>query len=186
MKQCGMPNCQHCKLPYTRQSALQVVCTWQCGLALAESKRIKKELKLARAYKNDTRVMKKALLDTDRAHWIAKAQKAFNAYIRARDVGLPCISCGCPPNQGKRNACHYRPAGINTALRFDESNVHGGCERCNTYMSGNIAEYRIGLVKRIGVDKVAWLEQNHAIKKWSIAELKAIEAQYKEKLKAIR
>ena len=177
------PICKWCKNAFTRSSSLQKVCTWTCGLKLAESERVKKEQK---AFKAETAVMKKAIKDKDRAYWIKKSQTAFNAYIRARDAGLPCISCGVPDGQGKRNACHYRPAGVNTALRFNEDNVFGGCERCNTYQSGNLVNYRIGLIKRIGIEKVEWLESNHEIKKWSVSELKAIEAQYKAKLKALR
>jgi hypothetical protein len=159
---------------------MQVTCyTVECALGLAKSKREKK-------YKAETRAMKKALSDTDRAHWIKKAQHAFNAYIRERDAGLPCISCGCPDGKGKRNAGHYRPAGINTALRFDERNCNGQCERCNTSYSGNLVPYRVGLVAKIGVDAMEWLEQNHEIKKWTIPELKEIEREYKAKLKELR
>jgi hypothetical protein len=176
-----MPKCKNkaCSKKYERtHGGIETWCSVDCGMAILKEKREK-------AYKAETRAMKKARDDADRSLWIKKAQTAFNAYIRARDAGLPCISCGVPDGQGKRNACHYRPAGINTALRFEESNVHGGCERCNTYQSGNLVEYRIGLKRRIGADKVEWLEQNHEIKKWSIDELKAIEAEYKRKLKEI-
>ena len=175
-----MPKCKHCKQPYTKtRNGIETWCSVDCGYALARAKQ-------AKTFKAETKVMKKAIADTDRSLWIKKAQTAFNAYIRARDAGLPCISCGCPDGQGKRNACHYRPAGVNTALRFNEDNVFGGCERCNTYQSGNLVNYRIGLIKRIGIEKVEWLESNHEIKKWSVSELKAIEAQYKAKLKALR
>ena len=174
-----MPKCKHCKQPYTRTHGIQSWCSVECGLALARAKQ-------AKAYKAETRVMKKALADKDRALWIRKAQTAFNSYIRARDAGLPCISCGCPDGKGKRNACHYRPAGINTALRFDERNVWAGCERCNTYLSGNLVGYREGLVKRIGLEAVEWLDCNHEIKRWSIDELKEIESEYKAKLKQLR
>jgi len=162
---------------------MQVVCDYKCAIKLAESTREKRE---AKAFKAETAVMKKAIKDTDRAHWTKKAQTAFNAYIRARDAGLPCISCGVPDGQGKRNACHYRPAGVNTALRFDPLNVHGGCERCNTYQSGNLVGYRVGLVAKIGEDAVIELESNHDIKRWTIDDLKAIEAEYKAKLRELR
>ena len=175
-----MPKCKHCKQKYTKtHNGIETWCSVDCGYALARAKQ-------AKEFKAETVVMKKAIKDKDRAYWIKKSQTAFNAFIRARDAGLPCISCGCPDGQGKRNACHYRPAGVNTALRFNEDNVHGGCERCNTYQSGNLVNYRIGLIKRIGIEKVEWLESNHEIKKWTIQELKEIEAHYKAKLKELR
>lgn len=175
-----MPKCKHCKQKYTKtHNGIETWCSVDCGYALARAKQ-------AKAFKAETAVMKKAIKDKDRAYWIKKSQTAFNAFIRARDAGLPCISCGVPDGQGKRNACHYRPAGVNTALRFDEDNVFGGCERCNTYQSGNLVNYRIGLIKRIGIEKVEWLESNHEIKKWQISELKEIEQEYKRKLRELR
>ena len=51
-----------------------------------------------------------------------KAQKVFNAYIRKRDEGLPCISCGTGQPQ---HAGHYFSAGHNSKLRFEERNVGG-------------------------------------------------------------
>lgn len=175
-----MPKCAHCKQPYTRtHNGIETWCSVDCGYKLARAKQ-------AKQFKAETAVMKKAIKDKDRAYWQKRAQTAFNAWIRQRDAGLPCISCGCPDGQGKRNACHYRPAGVNTALRFNEDNVHGGCERCNTYQSGNLVNYRIGLIKRIGIEKVEWLESNHEIKKWQISELKEIEQEYKRKLRELR
>ena len=175
-----MPKCAHCKQPYTRtHNGIETWCSVDCGYKLARAKQ-------AKAFKAETDVMKKAIKDKDRAYWQKRAQTAFNAWIRQRDAGLPCISCGVPDGQGKRNACHYRPAGVNTALRFNEDNVFGGCERCNTYQSGNLVNYRIGLIKRIGIEKVEWLESNHEIKKWDISELKAIEEEYKRKMRELR
>lgn len=171
--------CRVCLAAFTPERIGQKVCGYKCAGAFAK-------LESERKYKAETVVMRKAIADKDRPLWIKKAQTAFNAFIRARDAGLPCISCGVPDGQGKRNACHFRPAGVNTALRFDESNVNGGCERCNTYQSGNLVGYRIGLIKKAGLERVEWLEANHEIRKWTIDELKAIEAEYKAKLRQLR
>jgi len=188
-----MRKCKHCGTKYEPVRQLQTGCGFDCDLALAtkaaEKSRMNRERaakKADREYKRETVRRKKALLDNDKPHWIKKAQTAFNAFIRERDRGLPCISCGVPDGKGKRNACHYRPAGVNTAIRFDELNVWGGCERCNTYKSGNIVGYRVGLIARIGIEAVDALDNNHDIKKWTIDELKAIQAHYKSKLKELK
>ena len=48
----------------------------------------------------------------------------FNRFIRLRDCGQACISCGKPPNDGRFDAGHYITAGSCSALRFDEQNVN--------------------------------------------------------------
>jgi hypothetical protein len=106
-----------------------------------------------------------------------QAQKVFNAWIRRRDQDKSCISCatGQPEQAG-----HYLSAGHHGHLRFNEMNVNGQCVRCNLHLHGNGINYRSGLVKRHGENKVLMLEaQKHGIKKWSRAELMAIINFYK-------
>ncbi len=175
--------CRWCKELFQPANSMQVVCDYKCGIKLAESKRIAKESQVLRVAHNEA---KKRIKDNDRPYWIKRAQIAFNGWIRARDTGLPCISCDCPDGKGKRNAGHYRPAGVNAALRFEPDNCHGQCERCNTSLSGNLIPYRKALLLKIGLDRLDSLESNNDIKRWTIDELKAIEIEYKAKLKRLR
>ena len=109
---------------------------------------------------------------------IQDAQRIFNTWIRNRDKHKPCISCD-KPLTGKFDAGHYLSAGGNSALRFHENNCHGQCVQCNQHLSANLINYRIGLIKRIGADKVEFLECNaKMVKKWTIEELKAIKQKY--------
>ncbi|RUM32065.1 MAG: hypothetical protein DSY42_01725, partial [Aquifex sp.] len=103
----------------------------------------------------------------------------FNRYIRERDKNETCISCGRVPK--KRNAGHYRSVGACPELRFEPLNVNLQCEHCNTFKSGNAIEYRINLVKKIGLERVEWLEGPHEPAKWSIDEIKAIKKEYADK-----
>ncbi len=68
-------------------------------------------------------------------YYKAQAQKAFNAYIRARDAGLPCISCGetNPPDLhgGQWDCGHFKTVGAYPELRFEERNAHKQCKSCN-------------------------------------------------------
>lgn len=106
-----------------------------------------------------------------------KAQKVFNAWIRKRDEGLPCISCGSgTPTQ----ACHYLSQGHHSALRYNEDNTHLGCIKCNLFLHGNLINYRKGLVKKIGEDKVIALENTpRQAYKWDKFSLIAIIEKYK-------
>lgn len=89
------------------------------------------------------------------------AQKYFNAFIRKRDKGQPCISCGSgTPTQ----ASHFYSAGHYNALRFNEDNVWLACVRCNFFLSGNLGEYRKRLEKKIGKERLLALDEQ-AIKK---------------------
>lgn len=104
---------------------------------------------------------------------LKKAQSVFNAWIRRRDQNRGCISCGGPVQQ----AGHYFSAGHYPALRFNEINCNGQCVRCNRFLSGNLINYRIGLVRRYGEKLVGELERAASLKKqkrWTNFELKKI------------
>ena len=117
--------------------------------------------------------------------WLKEAQTIFNQYIRLRDNGLWCISCGLPPK--KKNAGHYYSQGGHSNVRFNEDNVHLQCEHCNTYLSGNLLNYQIGIEKRIGAEKLIELQgKAHIEKKWSIDEIKEIIRVYKNKVRQLQ
>ena len=107
-------------------------------------------------------------------------QDDFNAYIRARDRDKGCISCGKPVE----HAGHYFSQGHHSEVRFNELNVNGQCKKCNYFLSGNLINYRNGLIKRYGEPKVLMLESSavRKIKKWSRCELEALRDHYKKKL----
>lgn len=111
-------------------------------------------------------------------------QVLVNKFIRLRDKNKPCISCLKPLNN-KFDAGHYRSSGGNPELTFNEFNIHAQCVYCNRYLHGNLIDYRINLIKRIGLDKVEWLEGKHEPLKLSIAEIKEMKEEYKQKIKEI-
>jgi hypothetical protein len=84
----------------------------------------------------------------------------FNKFIRVRDKGLNCISCNKPCK--KENAGHYYSQGGHSNVRFDEDNVHLQCEACNTYLSGNLLNYQIGIKERIGSQRLMELTRQSA------------------------
>ena len=108
---------------------------------------------------------------------IKKAEEYFNRFIRQRDKNLGCISCAFGQVE---HAGHYFAAGNYSVIRFNEHNVNGQCNKCNTHLSGNQAEYRIRLVKKIGLDKVEYLEGiRHYPHKWDKFSLIEIIIKYK-------
>lgn len=102
-------------------------------------------------------------------------QRQINAYIRRRDIDLPCISCQKPVVWEKSDAGHFIAQGSSGALRFDLDNIHKQCDGCNRYKHGNLLEYRIHLVKKIGLENVEYLEAHrHDMKKWTREELELL------------
>lgn len=181
-KQLKPKTCKACWTLFYPVNSLQKVCSVPCAMAF---RRQQVEEKQAKEAKQRHKQRKAKLRDEDRAYWLKKAQTEFNKFIRLRDKDEPCISCG-RYHQGQWHAGHYRSVGACRELRFCELNVHKQCAPCNNHKSGNLSEYRISLISKIGLEKVEWLErQDHPPAKMSIDEIKLVIKHYKEKVKAL-
>ena len=113
---------------------------------------------------------------------VKAAQIVFNKYIRLRDKHELCISCKQIPK--KSNAGHFYNANNHWNVRFDENNVHLQCEHCNTFLSGNLIEYRSNLINKIGLEQLTLLEAKAMkTRKFTKDELKEIINTYKKKIK---
>ena len=114
--------------------------------------------------------------------WLKEAQKVFNQYIRLRDKNQTCISCGSKLGS-KYDAGHFYSMGGHKAVTFDEDNVHAQCVACNQFKSGNLINYREGLIKRIGEAKLNDLSQRaNETRKYSNDELQELIKTYKQKI----
>lgn len=191
-KECGeyFPAIEMVKVP------AGVFCCIEHASKWAVKARQKAQDKIKRKKASDDKAEKKASRERDLerlksvqniSFFHKKAQAAFNAFIRERDKGNPCISCGKPDNgQRQRHASHYRSVGACSSLRYDERNVNSSCATCNTYLSGNLANYRIAMVDKFGAELVEWLESQPKSFKWTREMLEDIEKQYKLKLKQLK
>lgn len=148
---------------------MQAVCSPRCAI---------KAVKAAKAGDKEDRKATKLRIEAlkPRGHWLALTQKAFNSYIRARDAGKPCISCGALHYTA--DAGHYFTVGARPELRFHEDNVHAQCVRCNQHLHGNIALYREGLIQRIGPDRVGALMAPRPAQKLTAEDLKEMRKRY--------
>ena len=116
-------------------------------------------------------------------------QKVFNAYIRQRDEGKPCISTG--QYFEKKDCGHFFPASTHDGLRFDEDNAHGESIRANRFDEGHLIGYRDNLLERIGQERFDALYERAAEYKkngykWSRWELEEIKEKYKKLLKDVQ
>ena len=154
----------------------------ECATGYAQEKSAK--LKVVAAKKSHTKA-KKELKDNDRSFQLKKTQERFfNPYIRLRDKNLACISCQ-RHHSGQYHAGHYLTVGGHPALRFNPDNCHKQCSHCNNHQSGRLVDYRIQLIKKIGLARVEILEGPHEAKRYTINDLKEIQRVYKLKSKEL-
>ena len=173
--------CKQCGELFHKQQPMQFVCSPVCAYKYAKTKEGKKTGEKA---KRAIRKAEKEKIKT-KSQWAKEAQAAFNRYIRERDKDEPCISCG-RHHQGQYHAGHYRSVGAHPELRFDDDNCHKQCAPCNNHLSGNIADYRIGLIEKIGIEAVDRLEGQHSPKRYTIEDLKHIKVEYSRKCRELR
>jgi len=164
-----------CGSPLPDGNTLRKAATIECSLKLAKAATAKKERKALSEARKQTRA-DKARIKT-RQQWLKETQIAFNAYIRERDILLPCISCQ-RHHSGQYHAGHYFSVGSSPALRFNTLNCHKQCQPCNNHLSGNHIAYRLRLEEKIGKANIDWLEGPHEPKKYTIDELKEIKAKF--------
>lgn len=167
-------SCSICSKLYVPRNSMHSVCSPRCA-----AKKVKQDKADERA---KVKTRKEAL--KPRGQRIRETQAAVNQYVRVRDEGLPCISCG-RMHQGQWHAGHYRSTGAASNLRFDLRNIHRQCAPCNTHLSGNLIEYRKGLIERIGLGAVEALEADNTPRHYTNDELDEIKRQAIEMRRAI-
>jgi hypothetical protein len=168
--------CEVCKKPFKQWRSTTRVCGYRCAAKVPKIER--------KAEKAKDRASKEAqkTLPTLRK----EAQDAFNAFVRARDAGKPCICCGKMPEWldaltgGSIDSGHYRSRGSCPELAFHEDNAHGQLKACNRF-GWDVASYRAELIRRIGIDRVTALEGPHPMPKYSRDDMRAIRDKYRAK-----
>jgi hypothetical protein len=180
--------CRTCKIDIPSFAKSETVyqkrgcCGEECALEFGKLAIQKKHEKVCKAQTN----ARKDKIKT-KTEWLTEAQTAVNAYVRIRDRGKPCVSCGKPDNgTHQRHASHYRSVGACSSLRFNLKNVYASCQQCNTSKSGNLLEYRIRLKARYGESLVEWLESQNEPKRFEIEYLKRLKALFNKKTRTIK
>ena len=182
----GKRKCCNCKTPNSAEDyilgpgGIQSFCNFDCMTAYAydrKSKGVKIQQSIARKEKQFKLEKLKTI-----TQYANEAQASVNRYINVRDYNKPCRMCD-KPNRGVRHACHYRSVKAAKQLRFNTYNIWSGCYSCNVSLSGNLLEYRIRLVKKLGSNRVEWLEGNHELSRYSIDYLKRVKRIFAKRAK---
>ena len=169
--------CKNCKEKFEQVRFNMKYCLEpECVRVWVESEKAKQWKKTKAKAKQDLMTL---------SDYLKLAQQVFNKFIRLRDKDQLCISCQKPIN-GVSHASHYLSAGGHSNVRFNEDNVWVSCYKCNVMLSGNQVEYRKALIKKIGIERVEWLEDNGSIeRKFTKEELKNLMQKYKLKCKEL-
>ncbi len=128
---------------------------------------------------------------------VAKVKKdvwvVFSRYIRLRDClkttgcaswGL-CITCEKRYHFKLLQAGHFI-SGRHNANLFSERGTHAQCYNCNINLRGNTLEYRRQIIEMYGEGADLELEaENKKDKKFTIPDLKELEASLLEKIKLL-
>jgi len=179
-----MTKCKICRAEFQKRSMTHKCCSPECAEIFGREQTKKQAAKKEREETKARKEKLKTLHD-----WIADAQTVFNKFIRLRDRGLPCICCGRYGDVGAigggYDSGHYRSRGSAGHLRFHEDNAHAQLKQCNRYGAGRAVDYRIGLIKRIGLERVEALEADNKPHKWTVDELKEIIRVYRAKCKEL-
>ena len=171
--------CKSCGVMFKPFSSLAKVCSMACSLDYIDKQKAVK-------VKQEHIKQKKTFLANDKSFQRAKAQKAFNEFIRLRDAGLGCISCEKPSDwSGQWHAGHYKTVGARPDLRFNEDNVHKQCSQCNNFLSGNIGPYTLALERKIGAERLAARDSEGGPQKYTASDYAAIHAEYSAKIKQL-
>ena len=181
--------CKNCKSKVPADSVyisqLRAFCSHECLMDFVFSDKGEKVIRKTR--NAETRERKQKLLT--RSDHLKLAQAAFNAYIRFRDRDQACISCGnwilADQPGGGWDAGHYRSTGSAQHLRVGglraALNCHKQCVKCNRFLNGNVAEYRKGLIRKIGLDLVEMIESDQDTRNYSADDLKRITKIYRKR-----
>lgn len=178
---------EKCGRPFIPLRQLQTVCSPVCA-----SRKVRAD-KLAERARD--RAARDSLLTVKQLK--AKAQDAFNAWIKLRDADLPCVSCGVvsPPERpgGRWDAGHFLSRGAYPELAFEPLNCWKQCKSCNAG-GGKFAHkertvtaaYEAELLRRIGPERLAWLKGPHPVPKLDRDELRALAADYRAKFRHMK
>lgn len=178
-----------CRAEFVRPAPFVTWCSPECGAVLAMAKLAKQKQAQAAAERKD-RQQKLAKFKRKADH-VADCQTAFNAWVRFRDRNEPCICCGRWPSSqsltgGEWDAGHYLSRGSHPHLRFDVRNVFKQMKGCNRPGGTTAASFRAGVVARIGLAAVEALEADHEPRHYTVDQLIAMTAHYKQELKKLK
>lgn len=180
--------CKVCRVQFVPNPPWLRHCSLDCGAELAVMLLAKQKAKAQRQERATDKVKRDGMKTYP--HIIKDVQRLFNQAVRLRDqiAGYHCISSGRALDwSGNATDCgHYRSTGSAPHLRFNFDNAHAQSKHDNQYKAGNAVDYRIGLIARIGLERVEALESDNTPRKWSRDELLAMKEDFQRRVRELK
>lgn len=199
-KKCAVRTCRNSFVP---KESFQSWCSHDCAVVIARAKQEQKRKAVDQLERKELKARKEKL--KTHGDYVSEATTAVQAYRRLYElsIGSGCISCGKTQEQvqaeqgwktgGAWDGGHFLGKGARPELRLVENNIWLQCKGCNggsakfPRKGESVANaFRAGLIERIGLEAVEALEADHAPRKYTIDELKAITAHYRALVRQLK
>lgn len=159
----------HYRMPSRQKSLIEKMVEVIEDYNIAQIK-IRREINNAKKEKGISELIK--LADIVFARWIKKRDKL-------NDNTFKCISCGEFKPVREMQCGHYFSRTF-SALRYDEDNCNGECEKCNCFDDQHLKGYEVRLKEKIGLKRFNFLLENYNKQiKWDRQELLNLIQKYK-------
>lgn len=176
--------CAICRNPFEPRSMTHKACGPFCAQEVARVAAIKQKAREQRQERAGDRVKLEKFKTLPACK--REAQVAWNKYVRARDAGKPCCSCGATPKEvfgGAMDCSHYRSRGSSPHLSFHLHNAAAACVKCNRFLGGNVVALRAGLIARLGEEKILAVEADNRARHFTKEYLARIKKIFTKKAK---
>jgi hypothetical protein len=184
-----------CGNEYEKFTSLQTVC-YQCAIEKGR-KLIKKEQNtIAKIARKEMRCRKEQVKSSRK--WASETQDIFNKMRRLEELlwfkerGLEpyCISCQKPLGNDQWCNGHFKTRKARPDLAFDRRNSYLQHNmRCNQQLSGDIENYKLGLVYRFGYDEakeiMEYCEVHQKTPKRTPDDWKAMKKEYRARIREL-
>jgi len=181
-----LPKCKYHKEKFIPKYPFQKFCLSddECIKAFNEFVKAEKEKQRVKQSEAFEKAKQEDDYEKKRTASLKNTKTQVHTYIRNRDKGKPCISCGTQWNDTFQCGHHYKSETFET-LRFNLDNLHGQCRRCNLHLDGAFDNYALNLPKRIGKERydnlVSLAEVDKQFEKvWNVDNLREVRKLLKE------
>ena len=180
--------CKVCKIKFDPQyNSVQPTCSIKCAIEYSNTN---KKIKQAKVDKQINELIKEKKAKNTLETLKKSIMNVCHKYIRLRDEGKPCVSCGQPWNSNHQ-AGHWKKASDYSNLKYNEFNIFNQCQGCNLMKDGNVQKYGDRITLRISKEQKQEIEQLAADYKkdgfkWDRLELIKIREYYNSKIKELK
>lgn len=177
LKTCKAPGCTVRKPREELLGPLHSFCSPDCGYALAS---LRQRQAADRRRLREARELRRRRDAVKTVGQLTKdAQREFNHFIRIRDTGMPCPTCG--RTAGPWDCGHVRTVGAAPELRFNTRAAFRQCSMCNRGAAkwqkndpGMARRYREWVIQTKGQHWMDWIDSHHAPRQYRDVELRRI------------